>query len=448
VSIFIHNCSYLIRTPARVELDCDLWIEGSRIQAVGQQLPVPGGAELLDGRGCVVMPGLINAHTHLYQNFMKGISPGLPLIPWCNQMLFPTVDAVRKGIAAGQHRIAYLWSALASIEMLRGGVTSCINMDMVYPEVVQAWQDLGFRGVLAYTLSNQWVPADLRAEEEAMKRKTLEFVDRFHDPKGLGTVFLAPSTLFLCSDGFLEWIGEQATRRDLGLQIHISETAEEVADQEKLTHNRPVEHLAELGLLSERLSAVHCVHLSAHELDLLKTSGASVVHCPKSNMKLADGAAPVSAMGQRGIPVGIGTDGCASNDLLDMWEEMRAAVLLARLAHNDAAALSPQDAFRMATVESARAARIEAGMLEPGKLADVAILELKAAHLQPFHAGDLFNMLVFCAKNSDVRDTIVNGQLVLRERRFPDFDESALVEEAAGLEPSLFQMRSGYQAGA
>jgi len=445
MAIFIRNCSYLVRNPARIERDCDVLIEGSRIRSIGKDLPVPEGAEQIDGRGCAVVPGLVNAHTHLYQNFMKGISAGLPLVPWCNQVLFPSVDAVRKAIGAGQRRVAYLWSALAAIEMMRGGVTSCVDMDTVYPDVVQAWLDLGFRGVLAYTLTNQWVPAELRAEEETMKRKTLEFVERFHDPSGLATVFLAPSTIFLCSDDFLGWAGEQASRLDLGMQIHVSESAGEVPDQVKQSGRRPVEHLARLGLLGGRLSAVHCVHLDAQELELLKQSGTSVVHCPKSNMKLADGAAPVRAMRRLGIPVGLGTDGCASNDLLDMWEEMRAAVLLARLAGDDAEALAPQEAFAMATVEAARAARVDAGTLEPGKLADVAVVELKSVHLQPFHGDDLLNMLVFCGKAADVRDTIIHGRVVMRARRFPNIDEAGLIEEAAAIEAGLYQMRADYK---
>jgi 5-methylthioadenosine/S-adenosylhomocysteine deaminase len=448
MSIFIRNCSYLIRNPALIERDCDLLIDGSQIRAIGRDLPVPAGGDVLDGRGCVVMPGLINAHTHLYQNFIKGISPGLPLVPWCNQVLFPTVDAMRRTIGAGQQRVAYLWSALAAIEMMRGGITSCIDMDMVYPEVVSAWQDLGFRGVLAYTLANQWVPAELRAEEDAMKRKALEFVERFHSPDGLTTVFLAPSTLFLCSDDFLGWAGDQAGRLDLGLQIHVSETSEEVDDLVKQSGLRPVEQLARLDLLGQNLSAVHCVHLDKRELDLLKASGTNVVHCPKSNMKLADGAAPITAMRRLGIPVSLATDGCASNDLLDMWEEMRAAVLLARLVGNDAAALSAREAFTMATVEAARAARIAAGELQPGKLADVVVVDLKAAHLQPLHAEDLFNTLVFCGKACDVRDTIIHGKLVLHARRFPNFNESDLIEEAAALDAGLFPMRADYLPGA
>jgi 5-methylthioadenosine/S-adenosylhomocysteine deaminase len=447
MTILIRNCAYLIRNPAQIERGSDLLIEGSRIRTIGQNLPVPDGAEILDGSDCVVMPGLINPHTHLYQNFLKGVSSGLTLVPWCNQVLFPTVDAVRKNGHAGQKRAAYLWSALAAIEMIKGGVTSCIDMDMVYPEIIQAWCELGFRGVLAYTLSNQWVPAELRAEEETMKRKTLEFVEEFHRPGDLTTVFLAPSTLFLCTEAFLKWAGDQSGRLDLGIQIHIAETVGEVDDLLKETGRRPVEQLEQLGLLEKRLSAVHCVHVNNREMELLAKSGTNVVHCPKSNMKLADGVAPVTAMRRLGVPVSVGTDGCASNDLLDMWEEMRTALLLARVTRHDAGALTPQDAFSMGTVEAARAARLEAGELQPGKLADVVLLELKGVHLQPLHAADLVNSLVFCGKAADVRDTIIHGQVVMRDRCITRLSESDLIAEAVEAEKELFHLRDEYSPG-
>jgi 5-methylthioadenosine/S-adenosylhomocysteine deaminase len=331
--------------------------------------------------------------------------------------------------------------------MIKGGVTSCIDMDMVYPEVVHAWQDLGFRGVLAYTLSNQWVPAALRAEEETLKRKTLEFVEEFHNPTDLTTVFLAPSTLFLCTEAFLEWVGKQARRLNLGIQIHIAETAGEVDDLLKETGRRPVEQLEHLGLLGEQLSAVHCVHVNTQEMELLGKTETNVVHCPKSNMKLADGVAPVTAMRLLGIPVSMGTDGCASNDLLDMWEEMRTAVLLARVTQNEAGALTPQDAFSMATLKAARAARFEAGELQPGKLADVVLLELKGVHLQPLHATDLINLLVFCGKAADIRDTIIHGQVVMRDHRVTHLNETDLINEATGIEKELFRLRAEYSPG-
>ncbi len=439
--ILIRNCAYLIRDPQHVEQDCDLLVEGARIGAIGKNLPAPPDAEVLDGTRCAVIPGLINPHTHLYQNFLKGVAPGLPLVPWVNRVLFPTVGALRAAINSRNSRVPYLWSAVAAAEMIKGGVTCCINMDLVYAGAVRAWEEVGFRGVMAYTLTNKWVPAELRSEEEVMRRKVLKFVEEFHHPEGLTTVFMAPSTLFLCTEEFSRWAGEQARRLDVGIQIHIAETASEVADMVSETGRRPVEELAYLGLLDERLSAVHCCHLSPDEIDLLATSGTCAVHCPKSNMKLADGIMPVTALRAAGVPVSVATDGCASNDLLDMWEEMRAALLLARVSQDDANALQPRDAFAMATVDAARAARGDAGELNPGKLADVAVVELKSPSLRPFHDEDIFNMLVFCAKTCDVRDVVINGRIVMRDRRLITIDEDALLAEVETIERPIFKAR-------
>jgi 5-methylthioadenosine/S-adenosylhomocysteine deaminase len=149
-------------------------------------------------------------------------------------------------------------------------------------------------------------------------------------------------------------------------------------------------------------------------------------------------------MRRMGIPVSVGTDGCASNDLLDMWEEMRAAVLLARVTENAAAAMTPQEAFSMATIEAARAARLDAGELQPGKLADVVLLELKGVHLQPWHADDLINSLVFCGKAGDVRDTVIHGQVVMRNRQITHMNETDLIDEAQSIEKELFRMRADY----
>ena len=437
MTILISNCDYLIRNAAHIERNCDLLIEGKRISAIGKNLPKPQKAETLDGRHCLIMPGLINAHTHLYQNLIKGRSPGIPLVPWCNQVLFPHLETMRPALKQGGSHLAYLWTALAGVEMIRGGVTSCVNMDTISPGILQAWEDIGFRGVLGYTLANKWVPQELRAGEEKMKEEMVEFVATHHRPDGLTTVFAAPSTLFLCTDELLNWAGEIARKYDLGIQIHIAEIASEVDDMLAETGHTPVKHLEILGLLDSRLSAVHCVHLTDHDIELLAKSGALVVHCPKSNMKLSDGVAPVTKMRKEGITVAVGTDGCASNDILDMWEEMRAALLLARVSTGKPEEINPQDVFRSATTEAACVARLDAGELQPGKLADLAVVDLEAAHLQPFNERDPLNTLVFCARAEDVRDTIINGKIVMRNRQLTRIDEASLLLESQKIHAEL-----------
>ncbi len=444
MSLLIRNAKAVVCDPWKIERDCDILIEGSQIAALGNKLSQKEKCEIIDADGCVVIPGLINAHTHLYQNFLKGVSKDIPLIPWCNEVLFPTVGAIRDGVKSGGSRIPYLWTAVSAIEMIRGGITCCINMDVTYRETMQAWQEIGFRGVMAYTLSNKWVPAELRGSDEDMRRKVMDFAAEFHRPDGLTTIFMAPSTLFLCDDDLLRWAGQQARDYDLGIQIHISETAGEIEDSIKETGRRPVERLEALDLLNDRLSAVHCVHLDDKEIQMLGSSGAVMVHCPKSNMKLADGAAPMAALKKAGTTFALGTDGCGSNDLLDMWEEMRAAALLARVTAMDAAALSPADVFFMATLGAAQAARINAGSIEKGKLADLAIIDLSAVHLRPFHEEDLLSMLVFCCKAGDVRDTIIDGRVVMRDGELTSIDEIAILNEADRIEAPLYRQRANY----
>ena len=434
MAILLKDCSYLVQSPTQVERNIDVLIEGCWITSIGRNLPHPQDCEIIDARNHVVIPGLINAHTHLYQNMMKGISEGIELVPWCNQVLFPSIDSMRKSISRNGRTLPRLWTTLSAIEMIKGGVTSCINMDTIFPEIIQAWEKIGFRGVLAYTLANKWVPAELRASEDAMKQQIEDFISLYHHPNGLTTVFPSPSTLFLCTDDFLQWASRLARENNLGMQTHIAETAGEVQEMQAETGRTPVEHLDHLGMLFDGFSAVHCVHLTPRDIDLLAASGAQVVHCPKSNMKLADGIAPLVQMRQEGIPVALATDGCASNDLLDMWEEMRAAVLLARVANNNASALSPRDAFDMATVQAAKVAHLDAGEVQPGKLADIAVIGIHAPHLQPFHDQDIFNMLVFCAKSSDVQHTIIHGQLVMKDRQITTIDENSILQETAALD--------------
>jgi 5-methylthioadenosine/S-adenosylhomocysteine deaminase len=355
--------------------------------------------------------------------------------------LFPTVGAILPEVHAGNTRLSYLWTALASVEMIRGGVTCCQDHDLAsaWEGIVAAWRDIGIRGVGAITLADRWIPANVQTDPALVRAQTLEFIEAYHDPRSRVTMALGPSTVFLCSDDYLTWAAEIAAARDLCIHIHVSETAGEVAESLASTGLRPPERLERLGILNWRLSAAHCVHVNPADIDLLARSGAAVVHCPKSNMKLADGIAPIPALRRAGVRVALATDGAASNDLLDIWEDMRAAALLARVGTDDAGALPAAEAFAMATLGGAQACRIEAGLIEPGRLADLAIVDLRGAHLRPMH--DLLTALVFCARAADVRDTIVDGQVVMRNRCILTVDEAALLEEADAVGRVLFARR-------
>jgi 5-methylthioadenosine/S-adenosylhomocysteine deaminase len=443
MNLLVQNAAYIVCTPEHVERDWDVLVEGNRIAAVGPGLKAPKQATVIDARGCAVIPGLINAHTHLYQNLLKAVPKDLPLEAWCNEVLFPTVAILREKLISGDSRLPYLWSALGSMEMIKGGTTCCHNMGLLSEGVTCAWQDTGLRGVAGTVLTNLALPGNIRLDEDELRNNALMHITQWHKPDDRIQVSLAPSTVFLCDSDLLQWARDQAEQHDLGVQIHIAETADEVRDAEREWGLHPVGWLNQLDMLNDRLSAVHCVHVTQKEIAQLADGGVKVVHCPKSNMKLASGIAPVADMLRSNVAVSLGTDGCASNDLLDMWEEMRAAVFLARVSTGKADALSAADVLRMATIEGARACRVDAGRIEAGRLADMAIVDLGGVHMRPVH--DLINTLVFCTRADDVRDTIIDGQVVMQERQVVNVDEASLLLELEEVEAALFAGRESFQ---
>lgn len=431
MALLIRGATFLLRDAFRIERDVDLLVEHSRIVAVGPQLSCPANTPVLDAAGCAVIPGLINSHTHLYQNWLKGIGAGLTLVPWCDAAIFPLVDVIKQEHAAGNLRPSYLWTVLASLEMIRAGTTCCQNLDVASPGILEAWADVGIRGVGAITLADKWIPTGVMSDPDELRREVLDYLEHWHDPSGRITIHLGPSAPFLCSDELLRWARDTAEARDIGIHIHVSETSLEVSESVAQYGKRPVQRLADLGLLSPRLSAVHCVHIDQAEMNLLANHGAAVVHCPKSNMKLADGVMPWPAMKRAGIHVALANDGNGSNGLLDMWEEMRVAALLASVASSDPAAISSADVFRAATHDGALACRLDAGQLDPGRLADIVVVDLSPAHLRPIH--NIIETLVYSTRASDVRDVIIDGSIVMRSRRILTVDEMSLVNESDSL---------------
>ncbi len=431
MTVLIRRAAYVVRAADRVERDCDVLIRGNRIAGIGHYEREPGW-DAIDADGCAVIPGLINAHTHLYQNLLKGLNDGVPLVDWCQQVLYPAADVIHTDHwDARDERMGYAWSLVAALEMVKAGTTCCIDMDMTMDSVFQAWLDIGFRGVGAVTLSDQWIPDELRLPPEVSRQEAVGYVERWHrSPTGNARVqiVLAPSTPFLASPDLLRWTREQRDRLGVGVQIHVAETQYEMEYIAREAGTTPLRYLDGFGLVDERLTAVHCVHMDADDLDLLQARNVIPIYNPKSNMKLGSGVAPVAEMLRRGIPVALANDGSASNDLLDMFEEMRCAALLQKVAAEDPAVISAVDVFRMATENGARACRIDAGTIDPGRLADVAIVDLRRPHLVPVH--DIVSSLVYCAKGSDVKTTIIDGQVVMREGELLTMDEEQILDMA------------------
>jgi 5-methylthioadenosine/S-adenosylhomocysteine deaminase len=415
-----------------VERDADVLIEGQHICAVGRQLlegdAVPGSLTVIDARGQAVIPGLVNAHTHLYQSLLRGLRDDLTLEAWLNAVVFPFVKQSRA--VYPDREVMAAAARVACAEMLKNGTTSFIDMEGSCDASWAAWREMGIRGTAAMVISDKGLPEDMLLSQAAAQARLLERLQGGLEAAsrcGLLSFMLAPATPLMCSRGLLEWTRETADRFGLAIHTHAAETAREVRETRQATGLSPIGWLDANGLLSPRTTLAHCVHVDAEDVATLAGRGAIPVHCPKSNMKLGSGRAPVPDMLAAGLPVALANDGPASNDLLDMFEEMRAAVLLQKVQGRPEA-LTARAAFCMATENGARACGLNAGTIDPGRLADLTLVDLNQPHLTPDH--DLVPLLVYCGKGSDVNTVIVDGHVVVRDRHLMLTDEAEIIKQA------------------
>jgi 5-methylthioadenosine/S-adenosylhomocysteine deaminase len=426
MTLLIRQARYVIRSAHRVERDVDVLIEGRYLAAIGPRLPAQAapGSQLtvLDGRDRAVIPGLINAHTHVYQAFLRGQRDTLDLDTWLRTVVYPLRQVMRQPEAASA--VGRSGGRLAGVEMLKNGTTSFIDMEASPPEAWEAWQQVGVRGTVAFTFADEHLPPELHiplAERQARLVELVEVAQATAARTGTLGVMLAPASPRMCSQALLAWAAELAERLNLRVQTHAATAGPAAGEPSSIAW------LDEAGLLTERTSLAQCTYLPEADLERVAASGAIPVHCPKSNMKLGNGVAPVPELLARGVSVALGNDGPASNDLLDMFEEMRAAALLHKVT-GGAAALPAQTVFAMATEHGARVAGLNAGTLDPGRLADLALIDLNRPHLVPDH--DIVPLLVYCGRGSDVDTVIVDGQVVLQNGRPTLVDEAEVVREA------------------
>jgi 5-methylthioadenosine/S-adenosylhomocysteine deaminase len=354
----------------------------------------------------ILIPGLVNAHTHAAMSLMRGLADDLPLMRWLEDHIWP---AEAKHVS---RQFVFDGTLLACAEMLRGGIT-CFNDMYFFPEAaLEAALLSGMRSVHGLIVIE--FPSAYASDPADYLRQGLALRDR-HREEPLVSFTLAPHAPYTVSDDTFRQVATLAAELDLPVHIHLHETADEIA--RSLTEHgvRPLERLARLGLLGPNLSAAHCVHLSAEEILLLARHGCSVVHCPCSNLKLASGFAPVASMLRRNVNVALGTDGAASNNRLDMFQEMRTAALLAKAVAGDAQALPAHAVLRAATLAGARALGIEdrAGSIVPGKAADLVAVDLRAPELMP--CFDPVSQLVYAAGREHVSHVWVDGKLQVSE---------------------------------
>jgi len=384
-------------------------VRGGAIEAI---LPAREAAErfpqheIHDLPGHALIPGLVNAHTHAAMALMRGLADDLPLMRWLQDHIWP---AEAKHVSPEFVRDGTL---LACAEMLQGGIT-CFNDMYFFPEAgLEAALSCGMRSVHGVIVIE--FPSAYASDPADYLRKGLALRDRFRD-EPLVSFTLAPHAPYTVSDATFRRIGTLAAELDLPVHVHLHETGEEIERSLSEHGVRPIERLRRLGLLGPNLIAVHAVHMDKQEIELLAHHGCSVVHCPSSNLKLASGFAPVDSFLKKKINVALGTDGAASNNRLDLLQEMRTAALLAKAVAGDAQAMSAHAALRAATLSGAQALGIgdRTGSLAPGKAADLVAIDMRAAGLAPCY--DPVSHLVYAAGREHVSHVWIDGKLQLRD---------------------------------
>jgi 5-methylthioadenosine/S-adenosylhomocysteine deaminase len=387
--------------------------------------------EIIDGAGCVLMPGLVNAHTHLYQVLLRAVWEDLPLLPWLKR-IYGAAQVLRP-----EH--FHAGTTLGCIEAIQSGVTTLCEHNFLNPhpecafETIRAIQESGLRAVFARTImdTGEIVPECIK-EKPDQAFHHIETILAGNQKSERLSFMTGPNTPPLnTTPELLKEIRRFADQKRIGISAHVAESKSVVEfTAEKHGKSGVVTFLDGFGIPATASLFAHCVHISDHEIHILKESGTSVSHNPVSNMMLGDGVAPVIAMLRSGVNVALGTDGAASNHSQDLFETMKTASLLQKVHHQNAGVIDPYAVLHMATVGGARALGLssDCGTIEVGKRADLILILLEAIHNQP--VNDLFSQLVHCAKASDVQTVIVDGQVLMRDRQLQLVEEKKALEKA------------------
>jgi 5-methylthioadenosine/S-adenosylhomocysteine deaminase len=422
--ILIKGGLVLTLDPAMKIYDkADVEISGSKISAITPHSNQPAD-KIIDAVGKLVMPGLINCHTHAAMVMMRGLADDMPLDIWWQKFIFPiekkllNPEFIRIGVG------------LAAIEMIKSGTTAFADMYFFEDAAAEVISQIGLRCWLGEGVLDQPTP-DSSSADLALK-KTEELYHKY-EKDDLINISVAPHATYSCSEECLKRCRALADKMNLPVHIHVAETAGEVADFKRKYGKSPVEYLDSIGFLNERTQAVHCVHLSHKDMQILAQRKVKVVHCQESNMKLASGSAPVVELQDLGVAVGLGTDGAASNNNLDMFDEMDSVAKVHKLVRNDPTVMNAETVVKMATIDSAKVLLADKmiGSLEVGKRADIIILDLNRPHLVPLY--NIYSQLVYSAGGSEVDSVIVNGKLIMENRKILTVDEDELMDQARHL---------------
>lgn len=420
----------------------DLLIRDGRIAAIDNHTETDA-SEVIDADGCAVLPGFVQTHLHLCQTLFRGAADDLSLIDWLKKRVWPMEAAhTRESIRAS--------AQLSIAELVKGGTTCALTMETVRhtEEVLRVVEETGFRATVGKCMMDKGdeVPAGLREKTSESIQESLELIEKWHGrANGRVRCCFAPRFAISCTSELLSEVSKLSRKHQVMIHTHASENKNECEIVEGETGRRNVAYLDSLGISGSHVVLAHCVHLDDEELETLARTKTNVAHCPSSNMKLGSGVARITEMLSSGISVSLGADGAACNNRLDMFTEMRTAALLQKAFHGPES-LPASRTLRMATIDGARALGLgnEIGSLEAGKSADVILVDLNQPHSSP-QRDDVISSLVYSAVASDVRTSIIDGQVVMRDGELLTLDESVVIEDA-NREASALRVRAGLSA--
>ncbi len=429
--LLTHGTVVTMDPQRRILEDGAIAVTGELIVAIGQSGPISAAYEatkVIDARGALILPGLINAHTHLPMSLFRGLAEDRSLQDWLQKFIFPaearnvTPDFVN-------------WATkLSLLEMLRGGTTTVADMYYFEDEIAKALKEAGMRGVLGETIIG--FPAPDNKTAEAAFAYTEKFLTHWkNDP--LITPAVAPHSIYTCSEKLLKDAASLARAYHAPILIHLAEAPYEMEVSRREHGSSPVQYLARIGVLGPDLTGAHCVWIDQADIQTLAHYGVGCSNNPSSNMKLGAGLSPVPEMLAAGVPVGIGSDGAASNNDQDMFREMDLAAKLQKFSRMDPTALPAEETVAMATIIGARALHIDkqTGSLEIGKKADIIVVDTTAPHATPMY--NVYAQIVYSLKDTDVRSSVINGRLVMEDRKILTLDEAAIFAKVAQLKQQV-----------